>query len=117
MTKKKKRKQPYFPNSVEALQDAPAEWFDSIPFDEFMDWKIHGYEIPSSVACIIRENNIKTGKVSEHIYQRESAAKKKAQKIMAEGESEFVLCTQDEVHHLYPIVGEKQETLYDDPFN
>ena len=111
-----KKKQPYFPNNVEALQDAPDEWFDSIPFDEFMEWKIFGYEIPSSISCIIREKNIKTGKISEHVYQRHSAARKKAQKIMEEAQSEFVVCTQDEVHHLYPTIGEKQETLYDDPF-
>ena len=34
MTKKK----PYFHNNVEALIKAPAEFFESIEFDEFMDW-------------------------------------------------------------------------------
>ena len=32
-----KKKKPYFHNNVEAIMDVPAECFDSIPFDEFMD--------------------------------------------------------------------------------
>ncbi len=115
MTKKKKKK-PYFPNNYEAIQGAPAEWFDSIPFDELMEWKLSGWEIPSSVACIIREKNIKTGKVTEHVYKKEGAARNKAKKIMMEAKSEFVVCGHETIHHLFPTIGDKQEELYDDPF-
>ncbi len=115
MTKKKKK--PYYPNNWEALSECPAEWFDSIPFDEFMDWKITGWEIPSSISCIIRERNIKTGKVREHVYRRTGDAKKKANQIMKEAVSEFVVCTHENINHLFPIIGEKQQELYDEPFN
>ncbi len=107
----KKKKQPYFPNNWEAINAAPAEYFDSLPFEQFMDWKLAGWEIPSSVSCIIRETNVKTGKVKEHVYQRMSAAQNKARQIMAKGESEFLVCTPDEIHLMQPRYMED----YDDP--
>ena len=112
MTKKKK---PYYPNNWAAIADCPAEWFDSIPFDDFMDWKMGGWEIPSSVSCIIREKNLKTGKIKEYTYQRTGDAKKRARKIMDEAVSEFVVCTADEVHHVYPRSTNDKEVHYD-PF-
>ena len=57
MSKKKKK---YFPNNYEAVAGAPAEWFGTLDFDEFMDWKIGGYELPSSINCIIRETRCDT---------------------------------------------------------
>tara|TARA_R100000458_G_C8215511_1_gene201596 strand:+ start:155 stop:499 length:345 start_codon:yes stop_codon:yes gene_type:complete len=112
-----KKKQPYYPNNWAAIAEAPSEWFDSIPFDEFMEWKMHGWELPSSIACIIREKNYVTGKVKEYTYSQVSAANKKARKIMDEAQSEFLVCTADEVHLMYPTVGEKEEDLYDEPIN
>ena len=109
MTKKKRKK--YFPNNWEAVHDAPVEWFESIPFDEFMDWKIGGYEIPSSVNCIIREKRLDTGEIKEYVYSTAGRAKNKTRQIMDEGISEFIVCTSESVHHLYPKVMED----YDDP--
>ena len=96
------KKKPYFPNNWKKLKDVPDELFENIDFEDFMDWKIGGYEIPSSVSCIIREQNLKTGKVKEHVYQRSSAAQRKIKELMEAGESEFVVCDEDNVHHLYP---------------
>ena len=111
-----KKKKPYYPNNWAAIADCPDEWFDSIPFDDFMDWKMGGWEIPSSVSCIIREKNLKTGKIKEYTYQRTSDARKRARKIMDEAVSEFVVCTADEVHHMYPkLTNDKEEKSYD-PF-
>ena len=106
-----KKKKPYFHNNVEAIRDAPDKWFIPIPFDEFMDWKIAGYEIPSSVACIIREHNLKTGSINEYVYQQPSAAKNKCLEIMDVGESEFIVCDHDQIHHMTPKFIED----YDDP--
>ena len=108
---KKKRKPPYFPNNVEAYRGAPAEWFDAIPFDEFMDWKMAGWELPRSVDCIIREHNHRTGKVKEYVYQKQSAAKKRIRAIMDIGESSITLCNSETLHHLIP----EEIELYDDP--
>ena len=105
------KKKPYFPNNWKQYKAAPAEWFEPLTFDELMDWKLCGWELPSSVVCMIRETNTITGKVTEHVYQRESAAKNKCRGIMAKGESEFIVCTPTEIHHMWP---EELED-YDDP--
>ena len=109
MAKNKK----YFPNNWKAIAEAPSEYFFPLEFDELMDWKIGGYEIPSSIAAIIREHNLETGKVSEYVYQSTSRARNRANKIMAAGKSEFMVCTHDEVHHVYPQSTTKQEDDYD----
>ena len=103
------KKKPYFHNNVEAIMDVPAECFDSIPYDEFMDWKIGGWELPSSCNYIIRERNLSSGKVKEYVYQKPSAAKKKLAQRMQFGNLEFTVCDHDAVHLLRP-----QED-YDDP--
>ena len=108
-----KKKKPYFPNNVEEYSQAPSEWFYSIPFDDFMDWKCAGWEIPSSVTCIIREHNLRTGKVKEHVYQKPSAAQNKVRAIMDVGESAITVCNRETIHHLQP----EEEDLYDDPLN
>ena len=112
---KKKKKKPYYPNNWQAIASSPPEWFDSIPFDVFMDWKIGGYEIPSSIACIIREHNLKTGKVSEYVYQRPSAAKNKCIEIMDMGESEFLVCDDHQIHHMTPRTDNDYDEEHD-PF-
>ncbi len=105
------KKKPYYPNNWAAFKATPSSYFEPISFNEFMDWKIAGWEIPSSVSCIIRENNKVTGKVKEYIYSRVSDAKRRCRKIMDVGESEFIVCTSDAVHVMYPELVED----YDDP--
>ena len=108
------KKKTYFPNNWKAIHDCPPEYFDSLTFDEFMDWKICGYEIPSSISCIIREKNLDTGRVREYVYSKSSAARDKARQIMDEGVSEIVVATEDSVHHLFPQHKHITED-YDDP--
>jgi len=105
------KKKPYFHNNVEALIEAPAEYFHPIPYDELMDWKIGGWELPSSCNYIIRERSLKTGKVKEYVYLKPSAAKKKLEQRMESGEFEFTVADHEEVHFLTP----KWEEDYDDP--
>jgi len=104
-------KKPYFPNNWRAIKDAPSEYFEDIPFDQFMDWKMAGWEIPSSISCIIREHNLETGKVKEYVYERTGAAENKLKKMMGEGVSEITTATHDSIHHLTP----KYLEDYDDP--
>ena len=105
MTRKKK----YFPNNWRAIKDTPSSVFSHPPlsFDDFMAWKIEGYQIPTSVSCIIREQDVETGKVTEHVYKRQTDAKNKARAIMEAGESEFVVCSRDAVHVVYPLPNEE----------
>ena len=108
---RKPRKKKYFPNNYDAVARAPAEWFIPLEYDEFMDWKIGGYELPSSINCIIRETRMDTGEVTEYVYQTAGHAKRKARQIMSEGVSEFVVATAEELHYLTPELVED----YDDP--
>ena len=110
------KKKPYYPNNWEAIHSAPSEYFQELPFDQFMSWKMEGWELPSSVACIIREKNLTNGKVKEYVYQQETAARNKARQIMDIGESEFVVCTQDQIHVMEPkYLDDPPE--FDDPLN
>jgi len=107
------KKKPYFPNNWQAIKDAPHQLFTPIPFDEFIDWKIQGWELPSSIEAIIREQDLKTGKVTEHIYSRISSANKRASKIMKEGKAEFLVCTHDDIGHIYPKDLQQEDSIYD----
>ena len=94
-------KRRYFPNKVAKLRAIPAEMFESIEFDEFMDWKIGGWQIPDEVLCIIREEEPTSGKIKEYVYKREHSAKKKAHEIMEAG-NHFVLCTANLLQQMKP---------------
>ena len=95
------KRKPYHHNNWREYKDAPDHFFIPLPFDDFMDWKIAGWEIPSSVSCIIREDNHVTGKVTEHVYKRQGDARNKAQAIMEAGESDFTVCTREAIKQVY----------------
>jgi len=97
MTKK------YFPNNYDRIAKAPASYFESLPYDLFMDWKMNGWDLPESHDCIIRTVNCKTGKVKEFVYQQHKSAKKKVAKLIADQEDEFIVCTHDFIQHLKPL--------------
>ena len=101
-------KQPYYPNNWRAFKDAPDETFETLTFDEFMDWKIAGWQIPSSVYCIDRDYNKRTGKIKEYVYQRPDHAEKKLNNLMLRGDSEITVTTDNQVTILRP------EEDYDD---
>tara|TARA_Y100001951_G_C11175257_1_gene202683 strand:+ start:72 stop:401 length:330 start_codon:yes stop_codon:yes gene_type:complete len=105
-----KKKKPYYPNNWQAYANCPDEFFESLPIEQFMDWRVEGWEIPSSIACIIREEDKETGTINEYVYSRNSAAQKRVNKIMNKGNT-FIVCGHDGLHHMYP----KDEELYDDP--
>ena len=64
----------YFPHSIEAVMDT--QYPNDVPVEEFMDMRVEYWNIPSSIACIIRTSNNKTGQVKEYSYQRMHAARK-----------------------------------------
>ena len=73
-----------------------------IEYDDFMDWKMNGWDLPDSHDCIIRTVNCKTGKVKEYVYQQHKSAKKKVAKIIMDQEEELIVCTHDFIQHLKP---------------
>ena len=100
MTSKKKKK--YFPNKWKQYSEVPAEMFEPLEFDVFMDWKIGGYELPSSHVAMIREKNVDTGKIKEHVYKYRHAAIKKCRKLISEGNREIPIVQPDAVHFIDP---------------
>ena len=97
-------KKPYFPNNWRAFKDAPDEAFEHpdgpLSFNQFMEWRADGFELPSSVCCIIREN-ARDGKIKEYVYQRGSAAQKKMEQLL-DSNVEFIVCDADHITHLEP---------------
>ena len=96
MTKK------YFPNNYNKIAKCPAEWFESMEYDLFMEWKMNDWQIMESHDCIIRTRNCKTGKVKEYSYQIPKYAKKRLKQIIKDQEEELILCTHDTIQHLKP---------------
>ena len=94
-------KKKYFPNNWKAYSQSPDSFFIPITYKEFTDWKVNGWMLPSSVDCIIREEDPKSGKVKEFTYKREHAARKKTKEIMEAG-NHFVICTANHLEHMKP---------------
>jgi len=95
----------YYPNNWEAWHEIPEEFLHTITYEEFVDWKLRGWELPSSVCCIIRVTTDK-GKIKEYVYQKEHAAEERILKLKAEN-LEFIVATRDEIlHHTVPIIDE-----------
>ena len=67
----------YYPNNWEAIQAAPEEYFEPCTWEDFETWKLSGWDLPSSVACVIRAHNKDTGKVYEHTYRQAKRAKQR----------------------------------------
>ena len=88
----------YYPHNIEAIQDAPDEYFESCTWEEFHDWRVCAWEIPTSVVCIMRAEHKDTGKVTEHVYQKPKSAQKRLMQYMADGEHEVTICNSDSIH-------------------
>ena len=87
-----------FPNNFEKYRKIPAERFKEISFEDFMDWKIAGWELPGNVSCIIRADNKRTNKVKEYVYQRHADAVKRIDKLMDDLDNVITICDDDEIH-------------------
>ena len=102
-------KNKYFPNNIEAIQDAPAEFFEPCSWEDFASWKLEGWELPSSVLCLIRVQNNTTGKITEKVYQKPAAARRYVEKQMDKGEDiEFLICNHETIHHVFPTTDEDE---------
>jgi len=99
-------KKKYFPNNWQRYKDQPDEFWSLggkvyHTFDDVMEWKVGGWELPSSVACIIRVNHKKTGKVKEYVYSQPKSAIKFCNKLMEQGH-EFIIVDEEQVHLMEP---------------
>ena len=103
MPKRPSNKRPkYFPNNWKAYKESPDEFFIPITYKDFFNWKVMGWVLPSSVACVIREE--KDGKISERIYSQSLSADKYLTKQMSNKKTDtiFTICDDKQVQVLYP---------------
>ena len=101
----------YYPNNWQQYKETPDDFFEPHTFEELMSWKVAGWELPSSVCCIIRANTHK-GKIKEFVYQKHSAAEAKVAALMHEG-VEFTVCTDEAIHFVSPNAEDYDEPDYD----
>ena len=96
MTKKK-----LFANNWKEYRDTPVELFPEVPFEEYMDWRVHGWEILPTHCCVIRART-QAGKVKEYSYKRWSAAEKKINNLMDDPYMvELTIADDEEVKVMY----------------
>ena len=112
MSNKKK----YFPNNWKAYSQSPDSFFIPITYDEFTKWKVNGWMLPSSVDCIIREEDIQTGSISEKVYCSYQAAVKYIEKGTVgkswdDNPKIYTICNNEAVNVLKPrhMVKEHEE--------
>ena len=84
----------YFPNNWRAVKDTPDRHFPPLSYEDFEDWKIHGYMIPDSITGMLRITSPITGKVQEKIYTSPYYCRKRIAQCIKNNE-EFVLCTDE----------------------
>ena len=83
-------------------KDAPDEAFQQHTFEEVMEWKVAGWELPADIACIIRATDLKTQRTKEYVYKRQHAAEQKVLDLMDAKTHEFTVCTHDSIHYVGP---------------
>jgi len=97
MNGSKKRKK-YFPNNWKQYKDAPSEWFEDHLFIEVMDWKVHGWQLPPDVCCLIRTTHLETKKVKEYVYKRRKAADNKLLELCKTKTHDICVTTHEAQH-------------------
>tara|TARA_Y100000994_G_C15627799_1_gene415796 strand:- start:661 stop:873 length:213 start_codon:yes stop_codon:yes gene_type:complete len=60
-----------------------------------MDWRGDQYELPHDIACMIRSQDMVTGKVKEYIYKRPEYAQKKVRELMRTERHEVTIVAHD----------------------
>ncbi len=106
MPKRPSNKRPkYFPNNWKAYKESPDEFFIPLTYKDFFNWKVMGWVLPSSVACVIREE--KDGKISEKIYSQSHSANNYLTKQMSDKKNSTIYTIVDDkqVQVLYPKDG------------
>ena len=70
----------------------PEEYFEPCTYEDFFVWKLNGWDLPSSVTCIMRAENKDTGEITEHIYKNSKCATKRLINYMQDGMHMMLSC-------------------------
>lgn len=97
------KKPKYFPNNWKAYKSSPDEFFIPLTYNDFFNWKVMGWALPSSIECIIREET--DGKISEKVYSQSKAANKYLETAMKtkNPKTTYTIANHDAVQILYPL--------------
>ena len=95
-------KKKYFAHNWQEFKDSDDSMFHPHTFEELMSWKVAGWQIPSSVCCIIRETDLDTKKTKEHVYSKPAYAKKKIMSLIDKGNLQITVCEENDIHYLLP---------------
>ena len=79
------------------LEKIEAATGETIEFDEMIEWRVCSWELPDTIACVIRCENSKTGKVTEHTYQQYKSAEKKIEKLISDPHNTLTIATQNAI--------------------
>lgn len=93
-------KRKYYPNKWSEIQKCPDDYFPDMLFEEFEDWKVYGYVIPSAVFGIVRSQGKDV--VEEYTYKSEYQAKQRVKKEIAKNR-DVTLCTMEGVWNIKPL--------------
>jgi len=94
------KKKPYFPNNWAEFKAAPDDMFVPHTFLEIMKWKVSGWQLPSSVDCIIRYKEPGSERIKERIYQKRKYAEALVEKLVEAGAEEITVCNEHFVQNL-----------------
>lgn len=110
MNGKKKKRKKLYPHKWAIYKDLPAEVFEPLPFEVFMDWKVAGWMLPENVFCIIRTTHTVTKKVKEYTYKKPFYAERKMEQLASDPFLELCITTHDE-QRLYKGFDLNNETI------
>ena len=94
-------KRKYYPNNWDAIKQCPPHYFPEMPYEEFKEWKIHGYQLPSSHYGIVRVEDLDKNKITEYTYKSEHHIRQRLNKEVG-GRKRITIATMDGVYHLIP---------------
>lgn len=92
----------YFPNKWNKYNKLPADNFQSISFEDFMDHKVAGWLLRDDIICVVRARDLFTDKVTEHAYRRMSAAEERVRKYINDRTHEVVICADEALYYVNP---------------
>ena len=95
----KKRK--YYPNNWDAIKQCPPNYFPAMEYEDFREWKVFGYQLPSSHYAVVRIDDRDKGTIVEYTYKTEHHTKQRLKKEMT-GNKHVTVATMDGVYHLMP---------------
>ena len=88
------------PNNWLAVYQTPCQFFPSYTYDDFYEFHVANWMLPSSHECIIRATRLSDDRASEFNYIYRKAAVNKIKQFL--GTHELAVCDHEAIHKLTP---------------